>query len=173
MEEDIEKGIQSKMDYMERRENEKLEKEASKKLMYKEFLRKQMEDDERRKKLAGSQMTENERKLNTKDIEAYANKDTAMYSKIVGLRNSPIAPHQKYIAQQYGFIQKTSRDYQSHSSALELGGYLAVNPKIDDHKNPNQSLPKKPSIPGIGVNASGQEKQFPSSRDGNMQPYNQ
>jgi len=104
-----------------------------KKHLYKDFLQKQIEETEQRKKFAGSKMTEQERRINTKDIEAYANKMPSIHSKIVGLRSSPIGPHQKYIAQQYGFKPTEYKaQAHNHSSALELGGYMALNPRLEE-----------------------------------------
>lgn len=86
----------------ERREKERIEEEALKKQLYKDYLKKQIEDTEQRKKIAISQMSEQERKLNMKDIEAFANKDNKVHAKIAGYRVSPIQEQQKYIAKEYG-----------------------------------------------------------------------
>lgn len=86
---------------MEMKEKAKIEEEAKKKQSYKDFLRKQMEEAERKKKSVNL-MTEQEKRLNMKEIEGFANKDLTVHAKIVGMRSSPIGQHQKYIAMQYG-----------------------------------------------------------------------
>jgi len=117
---------------LDKKDKEKNESQATKKMLYKEYLRKQMEEDDYRKKVSQMQMTEQERKLNNRDLEAYANKVYSINSKVVGFRSNPIGPQQKYIAQKYGFkgTEYSPSNGGVHNS-LEMGAYMALEDPIN------------------------------------------
>jgi hypothetical protein len=114
---------------MELREQKRLEEAALKQRLYSEYLRKQMEEQDRKKRGSSGMMSDNERKINMRDIEAFENRESVVHAKLVGFRSSPIGEQQKYIAKQYGYKPQGSGN---HSSALGLGGYLAVTPRLDE-----------------------------------------
>ena len=111
-----------------------------------------MEEDEMRKKLAPTQMSENEKKLNRKDMVAFSNGIPATNPKIVGLRSSSIGPEKKYIAQNYGlkpaeYLQVPQLS-KNPGSPLGVGAYLTL-------EDPRAASMLKRSSPS---GSSGEEK---------------
>ena len=62
--------------------------DAQKKALYSEYLKRQIEEDYMRKKEA-VKMTDRERKLNIRDLQAYENRDSSVHSKLVGMSVNP------------------------------------------------------------------------------------
>lgn len=90
-------------------EKKRIEEEKIKKQSYSEYLKKQMEEHTKKEQNSRTtEMTENERRMNSKDIENIERRSLNLVNaKIIGMRESPILPHQKYIAPQYGLYNYT------------------------------------------------------------------
>jgi len=104
-------NVKKKVQEQEEIERKKLEEQKAQQLKYKEMLRKQIEETNK-KRLYKDVMSVYEKKINGLDLEAYENMDTQLHAKIVGVKDATsvgLTPIKKTPPK---LINENNNDYQ-------------------------------------------------------------